>query len=311
MIRMNKYDTSVETAFLNIVEQVVKSDDREKIVDSFRKYFPNRIILKTLNKSDAFRKLILADYNTLMKLYKGISKTDMQKEIYGVPKGFSVLYKKYHDCYEKVIAKKIGDEKLNVYLVRNSKTYTCPYCNRNYITVRGKKAAGAQLDHFISRKKYPVFALCLYNLVPCCNVCNLIKGKKDIFVSPFNPALDDSYMKFKKAGPNAEGDWIVDLEAVKPDIEKNIDVLRLRNAYEIHKDDLKELIDLKQAYTESQIYEICGLINEERITHGKPELSETDIRDMVFGKPLSYEDYGRKPLAKFRHDILKELGVYG
>jgi hypothetical protein len=31
---------------------------------------------------------------------------------------------------------------------------------------------------------------------------------------------------------------------------------------------------------------------------------------MVFGKQVPYEEYGKKPLAKFRHDILKDLGVY-
>lgn len=54
----------------------------------------------------------------------------------------------------------------------------------------------------------------------------------------------------------------------------------------------------------------CDLINGERRLVGKANLTSTDIRDMVFGKQVPYEEYGKKPLAKFRHDILKDLGVY-
>ena len=60
----------------------------------------------------------------------------------------------------------------------------------------------------------------------------------------------------------------------------------------------------------TQIDEICDLINGKRAAAGKANLASTDIRDMVFGKQVPYEEYGKKPLAKFRHDILKDLGVY-
>ena len=63
-------------------------------------------------------------------------------------------------------------------------------------------------------------------------------------------------------------------------------------------------------YSAAQIDEICDLINGKRAAAGKANLASTDIRDMVFGKQVPYEEYGKKPLAKFRHDILKDLGVY-
>ena len=166
------------------------------------------------------------------------------------------------------------------------------------------------MDHFISRRKYPIFALSLYNLVPSCNVCNLVKGKHEVSVSPFNQALDDSYMTFQSSGSILAGDLAVKLEPGNKDMAQNINLLRLQEAYEIHKDDLIELMELQEAYPESQVYEICKVINEERISAGKPELKESDIRDMVFGKQMPYEEYGKKPLTKFRHDILKELHIY-
>lgn len=310
MIRMKKYDRMVEMAFLETVEKVVDIDDRANIVDSFRRYFPIGIIPDGIDELDAFGRLILADYETLMKLYKGISQLAMQTEVFTASKCFTELYQIYHDSYDKIIKEKIGNEKLNVFLVRNSRTYTCPYCNRNYITVRGEKAAGAQLDHFINRKDYPIFALSLYNLVPSCNVCNLIKGKNNLGISPFNPSLDDDYIKFEKSGSLLANNLAVIIKASNVDMEKNVDILRLQEAYDIHKDDLKELMELQEMYPESQVYEICELINIERKAVGKPELTATDISDMVFGKQIPYEEYGKKPLAKFRHDILKELHVY-
>mgnify|MGYP003295535916 CR=1 FL=1 len=71
----------------------------------------------------------------------------------------------------------------------------------------------------------------------------------------------------------------------------------------------KQIDFLKEMYPETQISEICDLINGERRLVGKANLTSTDIRDMVFGKQVPYEEYGKKPLAKFRHDILKDLGL--
>lgn len=309
MIKMRKYDNKVEKAYLEIVENVVDIDDRAKIVESFKKYFPTGVISDKIDELDAFGELILADYEIITKLHKGISKVVMQAEVFTTPKCFTELYQMYHDSYEKVIKKGIVNEKVNVYLVRNSNTYTCPYCNRNYITVRGEDAAGAQLDHFINRKDYPIFALSLYNLVPCCSVCNLLKSKNSIGMSPFSSALDDSYITFKKTGTLLANDLGVKVE-YKSDMKQNVDVLRLQDAYDIHKDDLRELLELQEMYPESQIYEICELINRERVASARPELTEADIRDMVFGKKMSYEEYGRKPLTKFRHDILKAMHIY-
>ena len=139
MIRMNKYDRVVEKNFFKIVEDVVDIDDRVAIVRSFRQYFPTGIIPNGIDELEAFERLVLADYKTIEALYCGICQPNMKNEVFVSRKSFTDLYKSYHSCYEKIIQKKIGNEKLNVYLVRSNKTYTCPYCNRNYITVRGKK----------------------------------------------------------------------------------------------------------------------------------------------------------------------------
>lgn len=56
----------------------------------------------------------------------------------------------------------------------------CPYCNMNY-TIGYKKNGSikntADIDHYYIKSEYPEYALCLYNFVPACPVCNQkIKG---------------------------------------------------------------------------------------------------------------------------------------
>ena len=316
MIKIEKYDKKVEDVYFDAVKAVVDDAYRKKIVNRVKKYMGAAWRNLAEQESDEiFRKWILADYSEIKKAYLQLSKDEMHEETFKKNGKFKRLYQIYYEAYNKVRGKIIrmpglADQKLNVYLVKNSKIKTCPYCNRNYITARGENVSGAQLDHFISRSEYPIFALCLYNLVPCCSVCNLTKLTKELEVSPFASEMDDNSFTFTPTGILPGEQPAVKIKAKNAQLEKNIEVLHLQEAYDFHSDDLKELVELKEMYPDTQISEICDLINGERRLVGKANLTSTDIRDMVFGKQVPYEEYGKKPLAKFRHDILKDLGVY-
>ena len=60
----------------------------------------------------------------------------------------------------------------------------CPYCNMNYTTSFGAddgERNTADIDHFYLKSEYPEYALCLFNFVPACPVCNQkIKGTKSM-----------------------------------------------------------------------------------------------------------------------------------
>ena len=63
---------------------------------------------------------------------------------------------------------------------------TCTYCNRQYvITVNGKndkeRIARPQLDHWFSKELYPLLSLNIYNLIPCCSICNSSIKRNTIF----------------------------------------------------------------------------------------------------------------------------------
>lgn len=62
-----------------------------------------------------------------------------------------------------------GEFKLPYYSMMISNTDVCPFCGKAMGT------SGFQLDHYLPKALYPIFAITPINLVPCCNVCNNAK----------------------------------------------------------------------------------------------------------------------------------------
>lgn len=56
---------------------------------------------------------------------------------------------------------------------------TCPYCNRQYIITLRDKKVRPQFDHYYSKSDYPYLALSIFNLIPCCSICNMAKSDLD------------------------------------------------------------------------------------------------------------------------------------
>lgn len=66
---------------------------------------------------------------------------------------------------------------------------TCPYCNFNGIENRTtKEIKTAQMDHFHSKRKYPILSMSFFNLVPSCGPCNLAKDETEFIFNPCDPA---------------------------------------------------------------------------------------------------------------------------
>lgn len=99
---------------------------------------------------------------------------------------------------------------------------------------------------------YPIFAICLYNLVPACPACNHIKGTQDIGVSPYDHSLN--FDKLKISYIPKSSNWINDSKEIdisfKYDklsefgnkIKRNLTVLELEEAYKNHTDYVQEIL---------------------------------------------------------------------
>lgn len=195
---------------------------------------------------------------------------------------------------------------------------TCPYCNRNFIGINKSRILGVQLDHFMNRRYYPYFSVSLYNLVPCCGVCNLNKLDKpdNDLVSPYETKVDfESAIKIycdltaeKVQEENIIGEQLR-LEVCQLDrniadrYKKNIDVFQLSKAYGFHETEAKSYLDRMRIYPPSQLDEFERIFADAAGMEITGMNLERDLFTSYFSEP---EEYLSKPMAKFYRDLYKE-----
>lgn len=244
--------------------------------------------------SSIFENFITAEFKDLYKLQKKIkySKTDI------IPKKFVRIYNKF------------SKNDINNVIVSMLDIKVCPYCNENYIINRGKNHTSAQLDHFFDKSNNPLFASCLYNLIPVCATCNRIKSTKRLSVSPFDMSVDREQMRISYSLKST--DYIINKESIAVIFETNgtdgkkivqdMDDLLIKDSYEFHNDYVQELLKKRYIYSDSQIEEIYDTY---------PDLFETkeELIRIIFGNYYNIEDLNKRPLSKLTKDILQELGI--
>lgn len=259
--------------------------------------------LQEFKVTQSFDNIILADFRNLKKIkdvldlhhnifdaYKG--KDSSEKYVKGSP--FDSLYTTY-------------DKLDNNWLIKRLGITVCPYCNRDFINNRGSSTS-AQLDHFYPRSKYPIFALSLFNLIPSCYVCNHTKAQQEIDVSPydeifdFNGALELSYEPLSVDYLNNQDHIKVKVIIKNEIIRRNIELMKIDKAYELHTDYVQELIRKAKLYDKVKIEEYLRVYSD--LFYSKEE-----ILRIIFGNYIQEKDHGKRPLAKLTVNILKELGI--
>lgn len=205
------------------------------------------------------------------------------------------IFSRIHNYYDSRIKKNQNNVKLNLEIL--GKVHVCPYCNRDYINERNCKFPGGHLDHFFPRSKYPFFAICLYNLIPCCAICNTKKRTDDLRVSPFRETNLSSDFEFEFE--LNEESWEPNLVSSNQEVENDIEILGLREAYKIHKDELTLIAKKREEY--SKIYEKhLSKILEEDLNN-----IYTSVEDLIFGemKSCDSEHYKNTPLSYLKHQF--------
>lgn len=195
----------------------------------------------------------------------------------------------------------------------------CPYCNRSYIFVSSKKGTRPQYDHFFPKSKYPYLALSMYNLIPCCAVCNGLKHDDDTVENPIIYPYQDSYgvqAEFVENGVDADNivSWLGAApkyeikirykDKINPDLKKRIEqavkIFRLEDLYSKHSDYVRDI--LRTAYIYHDDY-FTGLVTQ------YPDLfhSKEEAKDFVFFNYLEEKDWGKRVLAKLTHDLAQKI----
>ncbi len=258
--------------------------------------------------------LVIAPFSDLKKIYVKIG--NKWKELFynileGEEKDISMKmkdeWKKLYSVYEKFI-----DKKINIKLIEKYGIKCCPYCNENFIFNRNTYAM-AQLDHFYPRDKYPIFSICLYNLVPACAVCNHIKSDKMIGVSPHDHSYDYSNLRISYIPKSSN--WIDNHKEIeikflcqKQDeefakrIKMNLERMQIEKSYNTHTDYVQEILKKAQIYNEE-------VRNNLRVDFPDLFNSDEEILRVIFGNYIGEKESLNRPLSKLTRDILKELHV--
>ncbi len=231
------------------------------------------------------------------------------------------LFQKYSDILEKLIKAfdyegQLSRNKSRSYKLSMEQGHnTCTYCNRQYvITVNGKndeeRIARPQLDHWFSKELYPLMSLSIYNLIPCCSICNSsIKGNTIFSLSThIHPYLDTTpeEPKFNFSYKLEEnGKYKVICENVTDPKEKNmIDAFELEKIYSDHGElEVKDILLFKYQNADSYLK---YLINGTLAHYG---YSERDIYRMFFSAEMDSVENLDRPFSKLKRDILKQLEI--
>lgn len=218
---------------------------------------------------------------------------------------------KYDGKFQPLIAK---------FFERYLNPRTCYYCNIDFINVYDEENNKNKftLDHFIDKGRYPYLALSIYNLVPCCYVCNSkkIKGSIEFYDDPklrdTNPYSSffkfDEKVKFKlflhknckDLNIKTKDDIDIPLkERYSNDYDKYIKVFKLNERYEAHKDIVFDMIKNTELYPDSRLKELQDLTG----------IPYQQIKQDIFSLIDEDADLSKEPFSKLKRDIAKELGL--
>lgn len=199
----------------------------------------------------------------------------------------------------------------------------CPYCNMNY-TIGYKKNDSikntADIDHFYIKSEYPEYALCLYNFVPACPVCNQkIKGATGMTVETHIYPHRDSFegkshfqitnlLEYLIQKPTDNLHAKLSLVNEKMDkstenkVRNSINDFELNERYDNFSSSAEELIKKYQIYNETYTKMLSNNFEE--------FVTAQQIKYAIFGANLTEKEYGKISLGKLKQDILKQLGIF-
>jgi hypothetical protein len=201
------------------------------------------------------------------------------------------------------------------HLAENLNRRSCTYCNRTYTTTmrseKGGKLMRPHFDHWFPRSEYPLLALSFYNLIPSCYICNSSsKGSTVLNLNEhIHPYVDVeqtagfSFSYIYSDETKSLDEYRIILECVNKENKKSIETLKALGIdvmYNAHYDELKDLIKIRQSYSETYIQNLRELFPNK-------SLGEPEIFRLLFGTELDAKDFHKRPLSKFKSDILKEL----
>lgn len=312
-----------EKEYWSVIESLLKKNIKRTIDDELKNWKNNYNICNMQGAAYTIEEVVLMEYAKLRELKKKIddvfSNMEYAKDKYkcfykkkGTNVTMKMYWEEYRAQYDKMRIRRKDSKALSAEIVEYFNTKVCAYCNRAYIDNREVQhnnsivlKSTAQLDHFFSKEKYPIFALSLYNFVPVCQVCNSKKGKYEINVSPHDREFDFSQRIFTyEVGEEFYSELGIKVKIrddVNNDLKRDMKRLDIDSAYLNNNDVVWEVIEKKRMYDEYRIKEIIESL-------GLP-YSESEIERLLYGNYINENEYSKRPLAKLVSDIVNEINL--
>lgn len=316
-----KLGTSNKILINKIITNNFNNYRTESWYDDFVKNLNSLIMRKSqkiINFVESYKKVDTNDFVDYFRELILIKPEHMDSYIQNCPNyqppNFRNIKKIYNLSQEIEINNKL--EKINNYMIRNfiiSDGYgliVCPYCNRNYINNRGDSFS-AEMDHFYNKNDFPIFAVSLYNFIPCCGTCNRLKGTYDLKINPFLKS-ENNCVKFdiKKSNENYQ----IELKHIKdnklvninthPDLENDlINVLKLDKAYKIHDLEVQEMVNREIEYGQEYRDSLIKLLT------GTEEEINRKIDTLIYGEVVFAQENEliNKSLGKLKKDTYEKI----
>jgi hypothetical protein len=206
-----------------------------------------------------------------------------------------------------------GQRFYNAYeLAENLDRQTCTYCNRTYTSTvihkrNNTKITRPSFDHWFPKSEFPVLALSFHNLIPSCTSCNSsVKGAKRLdLIGNSHPYVDVNQTKdfeFNYFFSPKLSKYRIFIKNTSYGNTKSADTLKalyVDEVYNAHLPELKDLITIKTNYSLSYIKSMHALLNG--------RLTKQEVYRLLFGTEYDTKDFYKRPLSKFKFDILKQL----
>lgn len=274
-------------------------------------------IYEELNKKNFFK---IAELINNEKKIEKICLLSEKKELHEFNENYKKLFdedkKGKNENEIKYIEKYITEEYEKIYnkfskrnvaydILKIMELNVCPYCNRQFIFTIKKKTR-PEFDHFFPKSEYPFLAVSIYNLIPCCGLCNKFKSNSNSpdFLYPYEDSFEDKQIYF-------EIDNIINklykddnlnlrIKSKNEDNDKIIkiykDKFKIEEIYMQHLDYAGELIKKIYIFNDDAIESIYNSYNE-------IFSNSFELKKLILGM---YYDFNQQPLSKFTNDILKQ-----
>ena len=197
---------------------------------------------------------------------------------------------------------------------------TCPYCNQNYTFViedneeDGRKICRPSIDHFYPQHEYPYLALSLYNMVPCCEVCNMrLKQMKKMQLEILNPYefdMDEAFrFEFQFDMLDEKKGITMRMNPFNEDYIKTFQeykkTFHLELLYNEHQATARKIYERYQKYGDGYFKQLQRLLGDGE--QKEVAINEEEMRELRWSHIPSKEEILDEPLNKMRKDLIEHL----